>query len=92
MRDDRRDRDPALDDRWGLRTERASTAVSRFCLAWIDAGRDLGFGAAHLALRTAEDLSEAACPSPRERPTRPDKGPVTTEVRTVEVSRRSRRA
>lgn len=90
MRDDRRDRDPATDDRWGLRTERASTAVSRFCLAWIDAGRDLSFGAAHLALRTAEDLSEAACPAPRERAASAPR-PWAAEVETVEVRRRSRR-
>jgi hypothetical protein len=91
MRDDRRDRAPLREDRWGLRTERASNAVSRFCLAWIDAGRDLGFGAAHLALRTAEDLSETACPSPRER-SQANSRPGTTEVETVEVRRRSRRA
>jgi len=91
MRDDRRDGDPAPGDRWGLRTERASNAVSRFCLAWIDAGRDLGFGAAHLALRTAEDLSEAACPAPRDRD-RAEPRPRTTQVETVEVRRRAPRA
>jgi hypothetical protein len=90
MRDDRRDRDPAPDDRWGLRSERASTAVSRFCLAWIDAGRDLGFGAAHLALHTAEDLSESVCPSPRD-PGPAKAQPGTTQVETAEVRRRARR-
>jgi hypothetical protein len=87
MSREQQDRERVREDRWGLRTERASSAMSRFCLAWVDAARDLGFGGAHLALRTAEDLSEAACPSPRELAARPE--PRSTQsVRTVEVRRR----
>jgi hypothetical protein len=67
MREDRYRRSRSVDDQWGLRTDRAQHAFSRFCLAWIGAGRELGFGSAYLALRTVDDLTEDLCPARRPR-------------------------
>jgi hypothetical protein len=58
-----RNRDRIVEDSWGLRTDRAQRAFGRFCLSWIGASRQFGFGSAHLVLRTAEDLSEGLCPA-----------------------------
>jgi hypothetical protein len=79
------------EDRWGLRTTRASSALGRFCTAWFDAGRDFGFGAAHLVLRTAEDLTDTACGGGRAASEPADRA-RTVETETVEVRRRAPRA
>jgi hypothetical protein len=64
MPERRRYRDRIVDDDWGLRTDRAQRAFGLFCLSWIDASRQLGFGSAYLALNTAEDLSRGLCAGP----------------------------
>jgi hypothetical protein len=53
------------DGELGLRTGRAADAFSGFCLAWIDAGREIAFGSAQLLLDTADDLAAASCSSER---------------------------
>ncbi|HEX2762561.1 MAG TPA: hypothetical protein VHM92_01780 [Allosphingosinicella sp.] len=49
----------------GLRTGRAADAFSGFCLAWIDAGREIAFGSTQLLLDTADDIAAASCGSER---------------------------
>ena len=99
MSERNRNRDRSVEDQWGLRTDRAQRAFGRFCLSWIGASRQLGFGSAHLMLRTAEDLSDGACPAQareveerRTSTTRADDTGVVREERVEKVSRRRRGA
>lgn len=94
-----RNRDRVVEDQWGLRTDRAQRAFGRFCLSWIGAGRQLGFGSAYLVLRTAEDLSENGCAGPareveerRTSTTRTDDTGVVRAEKVEQVSRRRRGA
>lgn len=45
------------------RARRSSDNATRFCFAWIDAAREVTFGAARAVLDASEEISEDWCGS-----------------------------